>query len=63
MVQNVFTFSHRIAGECQGETHDFSGDVNKLTSQGWILKQISSSVYNHGSSTFIAVTVLAEKVE
>lgn len=63
MVQNVFTFTHRLIGKSSGEEHDFGSFISKLANEGWIVKQISSTTYTHGSSSFIAVTVLAEKSE
>lgn len=63
MVQNVFTFTHRFVCKAEGELHDFSSTISKLANEGWIVKQISSTTYSHGSSSFIAVTVLAEKSE
>lgn len=63
MVQNVFTFTHRLIGKLSGEEHDFGSSISKLANEGWIVKQISSTTYTHGSSSFIVVTVLAEKSE
>lgn len=62
MVQNVFTFTHRLNGR-SGEEHDFGSSISKLANEGWIVKQISSTTYIRGSSSFIVVTVLAEKSE
>ncbi len=61
MVQNVFTFTRRLRGV--NEERDFGSSISKLANEGWIVKQISSTTFIHGSSPFIAVTVLAEKSE
>lgn len=62
MVQNVFTFTHRFQGKQEGEEYDFSGTISKLASEGWRVKQISTSAYTLGSP-FVVLTVLAEKAK
>ena len=63
MVQNVITFTHPLNGNTQGMEFDFTESIQRLSNDGWNVKQLSTSTYTQANSPYIAVTVLAEKAK
>lgn len=61
MVQNVFTFCKAIEKRDNAIALDFSEEITKLNEEDWIVKQISTTSFEKGSSEYYAISVLAEK--
>ena len=63
MVQNVFTFTHLLTGKTNGDLFDFKESIQRLTNEGWTVRQVSTATYMQASAPFLVLTILAEKNE
>lgn len=68
MKQNIITFMEKIS--VSGYEWDLQDEISKLNADGWMVKQISSSLGSQGSwtshgrlETYCVVSVLVEKEE